>query len=181
MIITQPAFLCLAASHAQVVEGPVARWLRRFGRAEPVVPKETLAPALVRSNSAPEPTLSVIDGPSPGPSTAPESDPLSGTERRARAAALRGLLLARQRRFPAAERAFAEAIRFDPALDLATIPTFWEMERAAHEGIVRVYDQEGQGRRASILAARLQERFRPRLLPLRVHVSDPTTAAAAGD
>ena len=55
---------------------------------------------------------------------ATNAEPLSAEERRARAAALRGMLLARQRRFGPARRAFAEAIKHDPALDLASVPTF---------------------------------------------------------
>ncbi|MBW3632013.1 MAG: hypothetical protein KY456_03190 [Chloroflexi bacterium] len=96
----------------------------------------------------------------PGPAT-----PLSANERRARAAALRALALSRGRRFDAAGAAFAEAARLDPLLDLTRTPTFWTLERAAHEAAVDAYVQAGRERDAAVLRARVQSTFRPK--PLR--------------
>lgn len=159
MVISQPAVYCLAVSKERFVDSSLVRWLRSLANPEPIVGE---------TRATPRPSPRPIAAESVGPGDqAPESAPLTAVERRARAAALRGLLLARQRRFDAAERAFAEALRLDPDLDLATVPTFWELERSAHEAVVRVYDAGGQGRRAALLAARLQQRFRPRLVPAR--------------
>ena len=90
---------------------------------------------------------------------------LAAHERRARAAALRGLFLARQRRFVSAQRAFTEALQLDSALDLATVPSFWKLERAGHEAAVRAYETVGRGRDAAILASQVRTTFRPRLVP----------------
>lgn len=95
----------------------------------------------------------------------PAAAPLNPTERRARAAAVRGLMLARQRRFGSAQSAFAEAATLDPTLDLATVPTFWDLQRAGQEAVVQAYEQVGRVRDAAMLAARLRQRFRPRALP----------------
>lgn len=173
MVISQPAVLCLAASQSRLTESNFVRWLRRWGRSRPTTPIAPVTAPVVES--APEP-----------PSPAPDIDdptaadvPLTAAERRARAAALRGLLLARQRRFQAAEQAFAQAIRLDPELDLATVPTFWDLERSAHEAVVRAYDEAGQGHRAAVLAARLQERFRPRLVRRRPDGIAPSPATSS--
>lgn len=162
MVISQPAVYCLAVSKGRFIDSALVRWLRALGRPEPII--GVTAPA------APHP-VETYSAPIANAATEPTTSPLTATERRARAAALRGLLLARQRRFDAAERAFAEAIRLDPALDLATVPTFWELERSAHEAVVRVYDAHGHARRAALLTARLQQRFRPRLLPTRASLA----------
>lgn len=89
---------------------------------------------------------------------------MSPTERRARAAALRGMMLARQRRLDAAEAAFMEAARLDPSLDLTAIPTFWQLERGAHEATIRAYVASGRQRDANELTARMRTVFRPRLV-----------------
>lgn len=175
MVISQPAVFCLVATKSRLADGAFGRWLRALTRPEPVIgPKADIAAAAATPEAPP--ALASTASPGADPTAGPEDLPLTATERRARAAALRGLFLARQRRFDAAERAFAEAIRLDPALDLATVPTFWDLERSAHEAVVRVYDEGGQGRRASLLAARLHERFRPRLVPTRPDSAAPTPA-----
>ena len=120
------------------------------------------------------PATSDAGGPAAEPALAVASDeaapldaaaPLTAQERRARAAAYRGLLLGRQRRFSAAQAAFAEAATLDPLLALESIPTFWDMERGAHEAAVRAYIAAGREREATYLASRLRTTFRPRLVP----------------
>ena len=93
------------------------------------------------------------------------STPLAVNERRARAAALRGMAFGRERRFDAAKAAFAEAARLDPLLDLTRTPAFWKLERAAHEAAIDAYLQAGRERDAAVLRARVQSTFRPK--PLR--------------
>jgi hypothetical protein len=187
MVISQPAIYCLEASKSRLADGFVVRWWRRLGRgrasaavSRPEFPTFSPADATRTDAVAPVPPVPTVAEPVAAVgAVSPEAqaENLTATERRARAAALRGLFLARQRRFPAAERAFAEAVRLDPALDLATIPTFWDLERAAHEGIVRVYETEGHGRRAAVLTARLRERFRPRLVPRRANQAEQAGAS----
>ena len=91
-------------------------------------------------------------------------EPLSAAERRARATALRGLLLARGRRFARAQAAFAEAARLDPGLDLSTVPTFWELERGGHEAVIRAYRDAGREGDAAALAVTVRQTFRPRIV-----------------
>ena len=94
--------------------------------------------------------------------------PLTASERRARAAALRGLALSRGRRFVAAEVAFTEAARLDPGLDLSRTPGFWSLERAAHEAVIAAYDTADRAGDAAILRARVKSTYRPRpVRPLR--------------
>lgn len=94
----------------------------------------------------------------------PTNRPLSAAERRARAAALRGLTLSRGRRFSAAESAFAEAARLDPALDLTRTPGFWALERAAHEAAITAYLAAGREGDAALLRARVRSTYRPKAL-----------------
>jgi len=90
------------------------------------------------------------------------SIPLAANERRARAAALRAMALGRERRFDAARTAFAEAAGLDPLLDLTRTPTFWRLERAAHEAAIDAYLLAGRERDAAVLRARVQSTFRPK-------------------
>lgn len=183
MVISQPAVYCLAASKSRLADSVLGRWLRALARPEPVIELGAHVAFAAVADAAPPVVPTAPPTPDPPDATLasdPGDPPLTATERRARAAALRGLFLARQRRFAAAEGAFAEAIRLDPALDLATVPTFWDLERSAHEAVVRVYDEGGQGRRAAILAARLHERFRPRLVPRPLARRDAPAPTPAG-
>jgi hypothetical protein len=93
------------------------------------------------------------------------SGPLTAAERRARAAALRGLTLGRSRRFAAATTAFTEAARLDPTLDLTRTPGFWGLERAGHEAAIAAYVAAGRTGDAVVLRARVQSTYRPK--PLR--------------
>jgi hypothetical protein len=98
------------------------------------------------------------------------SAPLAANERRARAAALRALVLSRERRFDAARAAFAEAADLDPVLDLTRTPAFWKLERAAHEAAIAAYLQAGRERDAAVLRARVHSTFRPKALRPRPQV-----------
>jgi hypothetical protein len=91
--------------------------------------------------------------------------PLTAAERRARAAALKGLAFSRERKFDAARSAFALAAKLDPALDLTRTPSFWQLERAAHEAAIDAYVDAGRADDAAVLRARVRSRFRPK--PLR--------------
>lgn len=92
------------------------------------------------------------------------ADHLTPVQRRARAAALRASLLARQRRHVEAALAFSEALTLDPAIDLTEAPQFWELERAAHRAAADAYEAVGRTRDAMTLRGRIELRFRPRLL-----------------
>ena len=85
-------------------------------------------------------------------------------QRRLRAAILRAQMLSRQGRFIEAEAAFSEAMALDPELDLARYPTFWELERGGQESAVRALQGAGRSREAMVLRARLENRYRPRLV-----------------
>ncbi|MBA2519092.1 MAG: hypothetical protein H0V24_05465 [Chloroflexia bacterium] len=180
MVISEPGLICLEASEYRVVRGFVSLWfgaddtlfgdpythhLRRpvgIG-AGPCDPDQPVLPVAVRS----EPAIGLEDGLSDETSELDAAEPLTAQERRARSAALRGLLLGRQRRYGAAQAAFADAARLDAGLSLESIPTFWNMERGAHEAAVRAYEEAGRRHDASVLASRLRTTFRPRLLTSR--------------
>jgi len=150
MVISQSAIICLEATAR-----PLRRALALLGRGRN---EEGQAEPYPDPTPAPPERL-------PEPAAEASPAPLTADERRARAAALRGLLLARQRRFPAARSAFAEAVRLDPELDLAAVPTFCQLERGGHEAAVLAYEDAGRDHDAMALAARLREVYRPRLLP----------------
>ena len=107
----------------------------------------------------------------------PEGAPkLSADERRARLAAIRALRRSRQGRYDEARDLFADAARLDPALDLSSVPSFWELPRAAHDAAVAGYEQAGRERDASRLVAVLRRRFRPRLVVAPSHIAQLRTA-----
>jgi hypothetical protein len=89
---------------------------------------------------------------------------LTPDERRARVAAVRGLMRARDERFDAARGCFAEAARLDPRLDLASIPNFWSLPSGAHQAAIDAYELAGRERDAAVLIARVRKTFRPRLV-----------------
>jgi hypothetical protein len=91
-------------------------------------------------------------------------DPDTPERRRARAAILRAQMLSRQGRFIEAESAFSEAVALDPHLDLARVPSFWELERGGQESAVRALQGAGRSRDAMVLRARLENRYKPRLV-----------------
>jgi len=86
------------------------------------------------------------------------------SERRARVAAVRGYVRARDEKFDAARDFFAEAARLDPRLDLAMIPHFWSLPRGGQQAAIDAYALAGRERDASRLIARVRQTFRPRLV-----------------
>jgi hypothetical protein len=188
MVISEPGLLCLESSSYRLVRGLAALW---FGPSDPdslpdhaylgserppvrMTPRapETVPAAVLTVSAAAAPSeIETQQYEEPAVNDTPERDetetqdaPLTAQERRARSAALRGLLLSRQRRFSAAQSAFTEAARLDPELSLESVPTFWDLERGAHEAVVRAYSDVGRTYEASMLASRLRTTFRPRLL-----------------
>jgi hypothetical protein len=89
---------------------------------------------------------------------------LTPNERRARVAAVRGLLRAREHLFDAARVAFTEAATLDPRLDLTKIPDFWTLPRGGQQAAIEAYELAGRERDAFMLIARMRKAFRPRLV-----------------
>lgn len=132
------------------------------GREE--MPPETPVPAGERS-----PLFAVRDHALPGQEYAhllriPEA--LDPAHRRAHLLAVRGLMHARQARHEAAGQAFREALALNPHIDLAALPTFWDLPRAGCEAAVFAYRDAGLAAEATTLNARLRQSLRPRLLPV---------------
>jgi hypothetical protein len=176
MLITQPALICLETT-----------WRRLIGRSPEDEP-QLLTHSPEDAGELPASLLASVAGeiPETRPPALPAeiagdlvsadaegSAPLTASERRARAAALRALALSRGRRFASAQTAFAEAARLDPTLDLTRVPGFWRLERAAHEAAIDAYDEAGRARDAAVLRARVRSTFRPK--PVR----NPQVAAFA--
>jgi hypothetical protein len=169
MIISQPACACLVATWQSLwkpIEGeatdadPIPSSARTADTASPCLdasPAVSTAPSQV---ATPEPII-----PEPASAAADTAAPLTASERRARAAALRALAFSRGRRFDAAQAAFVEAARLDPALDLTRTPSFWRLERAAHEAAIAAYVETGRERDAAVLRAQIHSTYRPK--PLR--------------
>lgn len=99
---------------------------------------------------------------------------LTPNEQRARVAAVRGYVRAREQRFDAARRFFTEAATLDPRLDLATIPNFWSLPRGGQQAAIEAYELAGRERDAAMLIARVRRTFRPRLV--NPSPGDPTSA-----
>jgi hypothetical protein len=97
----------------------------------------------------------------------PGDENLSADERRARAIALRGLSEARAGEFYQARSSFAHAAALDPTLDLTSLPAFWQLAKPAHEAAVGAYTDANRPRDAAELTARINVRFRPRLVRAR--------------
>jgi hypothetical protein len=91
-------------------------------------------------------------------------DPLTVEERKARAAAVRGLVNARDGRFDKARTLFAEALSLDPSIDLTQIPTFWKLPRGGQDAAVSAYQDTGMVKEAKILSSNLNYHFRPKLV-----------------
>ena len=159
MIISQPAWMCLVATERRLTRQRPTDSEPSPTETAPSQPSPAQAgSALSLARSEPQREVAPVAA-----STAVDvSTPLSPRERRARAAALRGLALSRQRRFDAARAAFAEAARLDPLLDLTRTPGFWRLERSAHEAAIAAYDDAGRDRDAAVLLARVRSTFRPK-------------------
>ena len=93
----------------------------------------------------------------------PPSD-LARHEQRARVLALRGLSQARDGEYERAQTTFASAARLDPRLDLALLPSFWDLPRRAHEAAIGALHDADRRRDAAALTAAVKTRFRPRAL-----------------
>jgi hypothetical protein len=89
---------------------------------------------------------------------------LAGHEQRARVLALRGLSQARDGEYERAQTTFASAARLDPMLDLALLPSFWNLPRRAHEVAVEALHDANRARDAASLTAAIRTRFRPTAL-----------------
>jgi len=89
---------------------------------------------------------------------------LARHEQRARVLALRGLSQARDGEYERAQTSFASAARLDPGLDLALLPSFWNLPRRAHEAAIAALRDANRTRDAAALTATVRTRFRPRVL-----------------
>lgn len=85
-------------------------------------------------------------------------------EQQARVLALRGLSQARAGEYERAQMSFTSAARLDPRLDLALLPSFWNLPRPVHEAAIAALHEADRGRDAAALAATMKMRFRPRAL-----------------
>ena len=166
MMISQPALLCLEATWHRLLRRPLAE--TDAGHVPDVPPPAHLSAESVGHErsaevpSGPAPMAAAVSEPPLG-EVAP-TGPLTAAERRARAAALRALAFGRGRHFDAARAAFTDAARLDPTLDLTRTPSFWKLERAAHEAAIDAYVAVGRDRDAAVLRARVRSTFRPRAL-----------------
>lgn len=195
MVISEPGLICLETSEYRLLRDFASLW---FGPPAAMPDRAYAGSVRPPVRIEPSPASSVIQTsvaePSPSDAMPIQSDvdeegsvseltdadgdevePLTAQERRARSAALRGMLHSRQRRFGAAQAAFTEAARIDPALSLESIPTFWDLERGAHEAAVRAYEAAGRTYDASMLASRLRTTYRPRLLSPRDGAPSPAS------
>lgn len=86
---------------------------------------------------------------------------LTSYEQHARVLALRGLSQARDGEYERAQTTFASAARLDPMLDLALLPSFWNLPRRAHDIAVAALHDAGRTRDAAALTATVRARFRP--------------------
>jgi hypothetical protein len=98
---------------------------------------------------------------------------LTPNEQRARVAAVRGLLRAREQLFDAARTAFTEAATLDPRLDLSSVPDFWRLPRGGQQAAIDAYEAAGRERDAFMLIARVRKSFRPRLVAPRESAPNP--------
>jgi tetratricopeptide (TPR) repeat protein len=170
MLISQPAFAYLEAAWRQLrgaTEEPAYTTPLPVNRSAPWVEEDrsTPTPRPVEWRFEADEEASPPEPAGPEPARLGEREPgLTADQRRARAAALRASLLARQRRHEEAARAFGEALGLDPEIDLTEAPHFWELERAAHRAAADAYEAAGRTRDAMTLRGRIELRFRPKLV-----------------
>lgn len=93
--------------------------------------------------------------------TAPPLPDPEAKRRSARSAAIQGVFLARGSRFEDARAAFTIAAA-DDAIDLTSLPGFWDLSRGGMLAAVGAYEDVGRFRDAASLAARIRTRYRPR-------------------
>lgn len=108
-----------------------------------------------------------------------EAAPMPGSERAARLAAERGVLLARGRKLIEAGEAFTTAAR-DESIDLATLPGFWDLPRNGMLVAVQAYERVDRLRDAAALEARIRHLYRPRALKP-IPAARPSRMTASGD
>ena len=175
MVISEPAVAGLELTRERVQRVVAEGWARLRSQlagdpASSISGRPSVA-CSVTSRLDTDPQIAATPASAVPAESDPEPDPnalsLTPTERRARASAVRGLMLARKRCYGTAQEAFAEAATLDPALDLASVPTFWELHRAGQETAVRGYERAGRIRDAAVLAGTLRYTFRPRALSAR--------------
>lgn len=106
--------------------------------------------------------------------TTQRTSDLAGHEQRARVLALRGLSQARDGEYERAQTTFASAARLDPGLDLALLPSFWDLPRRAHEVAVAALHDADRRRDAAALTATIKTRFRPKALRAINRANDQT-------
>ena len=105
---------------------------------------------------------------------------ISGGERSARLEAERALILARGGKLAEAVEAFHTAAK-DPAVDLSSLPGFWDMPRSSMMTAVRAYEQADRLRDAAALEARIRHLMRPRALRPVPSAARPSRMTASGD
>lgn len=165
MMISQPALMWLDAIWKHLLNRQIApAQLARESALEPL--PTTLVPPTREAVDATPSLVALTAEPEQEPLVSVDlTQPLTVGERRARAAALKALALSRARKFDAARQAFSDAARLDPDLDITRVPTFWSLERGAHEAAISAYNDAGRTGDAAVLRARVQSTYRPK--PLR--------------
>ncbi|MCC6313594.1 MAG: hypothetical protein IT337_06240 [Thermomicrobiales bacterium] len=181
MVISEPAVICLESAWMRLL-----RFLRLHDAGDPSlgrIDKEDYAPFVMDQragqdqDSLPDERSDIAGWTAahtwpgairsePGAETLPTDAPAQFDldRRRTQAALLRAMLLARRRRFAEAEAAFAEAASLDPGCDLTATDGFWELERAGHDAAAHAYETSGRPRDALLLRAKIDARYRPRLV-----------------
>ncbi len=108
-----------------------------------------------------------------------EAPPMPGSQRAARLAAERGVLLARGRKLGEALEAFTTAAE-DESIDLGALPGFWDLPRNGMLAAVQAYERVDRLRDASALEARIRHLYRPRALKP-IPAARPQRMTASGD
>lgn len=108
-----------------------------------------------------------------------EPAPMPGSERAARLAAERGIILARGRKLVEAVDAFTTAAR-DASVDLGALPGFWDLPRNGMLAAVQAYERADRLRDAAALEARIRHLYRPRALKP-IPAPRPSRMTASGD
>lgn len=102
---------------------------------------------------------------------------LSDDERRARLAAVRGVLAAREGDLDAAAAWFRDAA-CEPSIRFQVVPGFWGCTRGGMEAAVVAYEAAGRFRDAAALAATIRTRYRPRAMQARTDAPEPARLGA---
>ena len=182
MLIPQSALFCLNGMFHSLGRSiaPEAEAPRLNNEVAPVLRADSYTPIpIIKVNDKPPSPQEERPIPVDPPQAAAQLEgPLTVRERRARAAALRGLALSRSRRFGGARDAFIEASRLDPLLDLTRIPMFWSLERSAHEAVIEAYLETGRQDEATVLRAQVLVTYRPRALSRQISASLVTSATS---